>query len=86
MQWKIARFERDTRYYTLLLEQDLWENWLVTRINGRRGTLLGQIRKEVYAGYKEASARFEALCSFRQKRRKYNKVEYSVALCVRREF
>jgi len=40
--WLSLRFERGTRYYQLHLEQDLWGDWVVTRVNGRRATPLGR--------------------------------------------
>jgi hypothetical protein len=40
--WLSLRFERDTRYYQLHLEQDLWGAWILTRVNGRRDSRLGR--------------------------------------------
>jgi hypothetical protein len=40
--WLSLRFERDTRYYHLHLEQDLWGAWILTRVNGRRNSRLGR--------------------------------------------
>jgi hypothetical protein len=40
--WLSLRFERDTRYYQLHLEQDLWGSWILTRVNGRRNSRLGR--------------------------------------------
>ena len=40
--WLSLRFERDTRYYQLHLEQDLWGAWILTRVNGRRNSRLGR--------------------------------------------
>ena len=42
-KWKKARFERDSRYYLLLIEQDLFETWIVIRVNGGIGTKLGEL-------------------------------------------
>ena len=41
--WLSLRFERDTRYYQLHLEQDLWGAWILTRVNGRRNSRLGRV-------------------------------------------
>lgn len=40
--WLALRFTRESRYYALHLEQDLWGEWILTRVNGRRGTRLGR--------------------------------------------
>jgi hypothetical protein len=40
--WITLRWTRGTRYYRVHLEQDLWSSWLITRVNGRRGTPIGR--------------------------------------------
>ena len=45
--WLHSRRERDSRYYELLVQQDLWGQWLLTRVWGRRGSALGQIRHDL---------------------------------------
>jgi hypothetical protein len=42
--WITLRWIRGTRYYRVHLEQDLWHNWLLTQVNGRRASSLGRIR------------------------------------------
>jgi hypothetical protein len=42
--WMTLRWVRGTRYYRVHLEQDLWNGWLLTRVNGRRDSSLGRIR------------------------------------------
>jgi hypothetical protein len=32
--WITLRWTRGTRYYRVHLEQDLWESWLLTHVNG----------------------------------------------------
>lgn len=46
-----SRWERDTRYYELCLQQDLWGDWLLMRTWGKRGTAMGQIRCELCPDY-----------------------------------
>ncbi len=46
-----SRWERDTRYYELRLQQDLWGDWVLTRVWGGKGTALGQIRRELCPSY-----------------------------------
>ena len=43
LRWEKAT-ARGIRYYEVDLDQDLWGEWRLTRIWGRRGTRLGQIR------------------------------------------
>ena len=40
------RWHKGTRYYEVLLHQDLWGGWIVTRVWGRRGSPLGQVRHQ----------------------------------------
>ena len=42
--WITLRWMRGTRYYRVHLEQDLWRNWLLTKVNGRIGSRLGRAR------------------------------------------
>jgi hypothetical protein len=42
--WITLRWTRGTRYYRVHLEQDLWDAWLLTHVNGRIGTRLGRAR------------------------------------------
>lgn len=46
-----SRWERDTRYYELRLQQDLWGDWLLTRVWGGKGKALGQVRRELCPSY-----------------------------------
>lgn len=39
------RWEKDTRYYETRLHQDLWGQWVLTRVWGRRNTPMGKITK-----------------------------------------
>ncbi len=40
--WMTLRWVRGTRYYRVHLEQDLWNEWLVTQVYGRIGSRLGR--------------------------------------------
>ena len=44
-----SRWERDTRYYELRVQQDLFGDWLLTRAWARKGSALGQ-RRHVLCG------------------------------------
>lgn len=67
--WRHSRWEKDTRYYELRLQQDLWGDWVLLRVWGRKDTALGQIRHELCASFVEGQARFDAACTVRENRR-----------------
>ena len=54
MEWEKYRWERQQRYYEVLLHQDLWNHWVLTRIWGRSNTRLGRFRNDPCASYQEA--------------------------------
>jgi hypothetical protein len=43
--WR-QRWQKGTRYYEVLLHQDLWGAWIVTRVWGRRSSPLGRVRHQ----------------------------------------
>lgn len=43
-----SRWEKDTRYYLLQLEQDLFGEWVLTKVWGRKQSALGQLRREPF--------------------------------------
>lgn len=48
------RWEKKTRYYEAHVEQDLWGQWVFTRVWGRRNSRLGQIRRVPCQSYEDA--------------------------------
>jgi predicted DNA-binding WGR domain protein len=56
---RYSRWERATRYYVLQLEQDLFGDWVLTRVWGRKGTALGQLRREFVVSHAEGLARLQ---------------------------
>ena len=52
-EWISLRWERGTRYYEVYLHQDLWGDWVLTQVWGRRGTALGRIVHNPCASYQE---------------------------------
>jgi predicted DNA-binding WGR domain protein len=38
------RWEKGTRYYEALIEQDLFGDWVLTLVWGRRGSSLGRVQ------------------------------------------
>lgn len=69
------RFEKDSRYFVLRLDKDLFSDWTITAINGRIKSKLGQSRTFAFDNYKQA---FEQLCLLTKirKQRKYQLVGY----------
>ena len=63
--------EIQARYYIITLEQDLLDNYIITRINGRLNTALGQTRQEFLKDEVEAKKRFDELLKYREKIRHY---------------
>lgn len=61
------RFEKDTRYYSMCIEKDLLDDWVIVVINGRTQTKLGQIRTLAFASFSDA---FDHFCSMIQVRLK----------------
>jgi hypothetical protein len=55
-----ARFEKDTRYYVIRLSQDLLEDWVITLVNGRIKSKLGQSRTLAFSSFHEG---FEHFCA-----------------------
>ena len=51
------RWIKSTRYYEVLLHQDLWGDWIVTRVWGRRGSPLGRVRHQPCGSYAEGLER-----------------------------
>jgi len=63
-----SRWERDTRYYELRLQQDLWGDWLLMRTWGKRDTAMGQIRRELCPDYAHGVTRYNDSIIMRGKR------------------
>ena len=57
--WHQSRWEKATRYYVLRLEQDLFGDWVLTRVWGRKGTALGQLRRGFIVSHAEGLARLQ---------------------------
>lgn len=65
--WLASRWERDTRYYELHLRQDLFGDWVLTRVWGGKGTALGQIRHELCRNYASGVSLYAASIKRREK-------------------
>ncbi len=62
------RFEKNTRYYTLSLEQDLLDDWTITVTNGQIKSKLGQSRTIAYTSFDEAFYHYCLFIVFRYHR------------------
>jgi len=67
-RWQRRRWEKNTRYYEAYLQQDLWGQWILTRVWGRRGTLLGQVRHLPCASYADGLEQLAQLDKRRRQR------------------
>lgn len=66
--FQFVRFEKSTRYYSIILEQDLFKDWVITIVNGRINTKLGRIRKLAFSNIHDAREKFNGIINFRTKR------------------
>jgi hypothetical protein len=67
-QWLTLRWTRGSRYYRAHLEQDLWRDWVITQVNGRRGSRLGQARTHPQPSLAAALTNLAAIAERREKR------------------
>jgi hypothetical protein len=61
-------WERGTRYYEVHLHQDLWGDWVLTQVWGRRGTELGWMVHTPCASHEEGCERLAAVQVRREQR------------------
>lgn len=66
--WQRRRWHNASRYYEVHIHQDLWGNWLLTRIWGRTGTAAGNHKQEPVADREEALGRLAAVAACRRRR------------------
>jgi len=66
--WITLRWIRGSRYYRVHLEQDLWSGWLLTQVNGRRGSRLGRARSKQAASIESALLELAAIAKRRRQR------------------
>ena len=66
--FKCARFEKGNRYYNVILDKDLFNDWVITIANGRISTKLGRIRKIAHTSFADACNQFHNVTKTRTKR------------------
>lgn len=64
-----ARFEKDSRYFVIRLSKDLLDDWVITLINGRIKSKLGQSRTLAFTNFSDAFEHFCYLAKVRHHRK-----------------
>jgi hypothetical protein len=68
MPWHTHHYLSPTRHYTALLHQDLFDQWILTKIWGARGSRLGRVVDVRLRDYAEGLAMLEAVKRQRARR------------------
>ncbi len=72
-RWQRRRWHRieetERRYYEAHLHQNLWGQWVVTRVNGRISTASGRVADILVDSYEDGLALLEAIQKRRRQRR-----------------
>lgn len=63
-----VRFEKESQYYVIRLSKDLLGDWVITSINGRIKSKIGQSRTAAFTHFSEAFDQFCDLAKIRQQR------------------
>ena len=67
-QWKKIHWETDTRYYSVILQQDLFHSWNITRQwGGRHNERFGQ-KSNAFFSIEEAQKELEVIYKTREQR------------------
>lgn len=67
-QWSEAHWKSETRFYSAIIQQDLFANWMVTRQwGGRNNNLHGQ-KSDYVASPREATKRLNEIAKIRLKK------------------
>ena len=61
------RWEKDTRFYEALIERDLFGDWVLTLVWGRRGSALGRVQ---HRPHPSVTAAHDALQTVSRRRRR----------------
>ena len=62
------RWEKDTRYYQVILQKDLLGCWCLTRVWGQRNSRLGQIKHLPLSSYQEGVGKITEIEKVRNQR------------------
>jgi len=66
--WITLRWTRGSRYFRVHLEQDLWNTWLMTQVNGRIGSPLGRARTQPSPSIEDALIKMAGIARRRRLR------------------
>ena len=72
--WQYYSFVKNSRFYTINLEKDLYENWVITLINGSIVTKMKRIRHKKCDDYETALNEVKELIAYRVNKRRYTKI------------
>jgi predicted DNA-binding WGR domain protein len=70
----LQRWQKESRYYEVGLEQDLLNDWVVTRVWGSIGTRNGKVRHDAVAS-KEAGQKLMSAIRKTRKQHGYNPIK-----------
>jgi len=71
-------FEKGNRYYRIVLHQDLWDSWIVTRIWGSKGKKAQYCRHEPHLSFEVALQRLQELAFYRERKRHYVRLPHGL--------
>jgi predicted DNA-binding WGR domain protein len=63
-----ARWEKGTRFYEALVERDLFGDWVLTLVWGRRGSALGRVQHRPHPSVTAAQDALQRVARRRQRR------------------
>ena len=63
-----ARWEKGTRFYEALVERDLFGDWVLTLVWGRRGSALGRVQHRPHPSVAAAQGALQTVSRRRQRR------------------
>jgi predicted DNA-binding WGR domain protein len=63
-----ARWEKGTRFYEALVERDLFGDWVLTLVWGRRGSALGRVQHRPHPSVTAARDALQSVSRRRQRR------------------
>ena len=69
-KWRRYYFESKDRYYTIVLQQDLFHEWSIIKCYGGKDNKLGNMLIKSFSSYEKAMSKIEEIKK-RRKARKY---------------
>ena len=75
-KWQYRSFKKGTRFYGIRLEKDLFDDWVITLINGSLVTKMKKERFLACSNYEDACNIVEKLVNYRINKRHYEEQSY----------